>query len=48
MHARAVGGVDHNPPVADLVTEGLDQQGAIIGKHCGRLALGVQIGREGG
>jgi hypothetical protein len=44
VHLRAEGGVHHQPPVAQLVAEPLDQDGAVGGQHPGRLAL---LGQEG-
>ena len=46
---RSERGVDDQPPVAELVTEPLDQQGAVVGEVAGsRLLLdevGLQVGR---
>lgn len=58
VHLSAEGGVDHDPPVAQLVAEPLDQDGPVVGHVAAGLALfgevrqdvlggpGVQSGRH--
>jgi hypothetical protein len=46
MHRRAERAVDAHPPVADLVAEPLDHDGAIVGHHPGRLGLFVEIAHD--
>ena len=46
VHRRAVGRVDDQPPVAELVAEPLDQQGLVAGQDLGGLELLVEVGDE--
>ncbi|CAM5581567.1 hypothetical protein STENM223S_08842 [Streptomyces tendae] len=46
MHLGAEGGVDHDPPVAQLVPEALDDDGAVVGDVAACLALLVEIGQH--
>ena len=46
VHRDAVGGVQHQPPVAELVAEPLDEQGGVAGQHVGRLELLVEVGDQ--
>ena len=43
VHGRAVGGVDDEPPVTELVAEPLDHQGAVARQHAGGLDLLVDV-----
>ncbi len=52
VHARAERRVDHHAPVAELVAEALDDDGAVVGQPARRLALlgevrGEVVGRPG-
>ncbi len=46
MHLTAEGGVHDDPPVAQLVAEPLDHQGAVVGHVPGGLLLLAQVGDE--
>ncbi len=46
VHRGAVGRVDHQPPVAELVAEPLDEQGGVAGQDVGGLELLVQVADE--
>ena len=46
VHARAVGGVQDHPPVAELVPEPLDHQDGVRRQLTGRLALLAQVGEQ--
>ncbi len=46
MHGRAERGEDAHPPIADLVAEPLDHDGAVVGHDPGRLRLLVEVGDD--
>ena len=46
VHLGAEGGVDDDPPVAQLVAEALDDDRAVVGDMAAGLALLVQIGQD--
>ena len=46
VHARAERREHAHPPVADLVAEPLDHDGAVVGDGAGRLLLLVEVGDE--
>ena len=43
VHRRAVGGVEHQSPVAELIAATLDQEGGVARQHAGRLGLLPQV-----
>ena len=48
MHLGAVRAVQHQPPVAELVTEPLEHQRAVVGQVAGGLALAGQVAEQVG
>ena len=48
VHGRAVGGVDHQPPVAELVAEPLDEDRGVAGHDLGRRDLFADVAHQVG
>ncbi|GMA26435.1 hypothetical protein GCM10025864_41940 [Luteimicrobium album] len=46
VHARPERGVQHDPPVAELVTEPLDHDGPVVGHRARRGALVGEVGEQ--